>query len=47
MKRRPKGGVDHPAWTFLIDGNGMVRYRYIGGLLEVETILKDLRHLEE
>ena len=47
MKRRPKGGVDHPAWAFLIDREGIVRYRYIGGLLEVETILEDLRHLAQ
>jgi protein SCO1/2 len=45
VRRRPKRGVDHPAWTFLIDREGRVRYRYIGGLLEVETILEDMRHL--
>jgi cytochrome oxidase Cu insertion factor (SCO1/SenC/PrrC family) len=45
VKRRAKGGVEHPAWTFLIDREGRVRYRYIGGLLEVETVLEDMRHL--
>jgi protein SCO1/2 len=45
VKPRAKGGVDHPAWTFLIDRKGMVQYRYLGGLLEVETILEDMRTL--
>ena len=45
VKRRAKGVVDHPAWTFLIDREGMVRYRYLGSLLEVETILEDMRTL--
>jgi protein SCO1/2 len=45
VKRRAKAGVDHPAWTFLIDREGMVRYRYLGSLLEVETILADMRAL--
>jgi protein SCO1/2 len=44
VKRRAKGVVDHPAWTFLIDREGMVRYRYLGSLLEVETMLEDMRH---
>ena len=45
VKRRAKGVVDHPAWTFLIDREGMVRYRYLGSLLEVETMLEDMRTL--
>ena len=45
VKPRPKGMVDHPAWTFLIDREGMVRYRYLGSLLEVETMLEDIRTL--
>ena len=45
VKRRAKGVVDHPAWTLLIDREGMVRYRYLGSLLEVETILEDMRTL--
>jgi protein SCO1 len=45
VKRRAKGVVDHPAWTFLIDREGMVQYRYLGSLLEVETILEDMRAL--
>ena len=45
VKQRAEGVVDHPAWTLLIDQEGMVRYRYLGGLLEVETILEDMRTL--
>jgi protein SCO1/2 len=45
VKRRAKGVVDHPAWTLLIDREGMVQYRYLGSLLEVETILEDMRTL--
>jgi hypothetical protein len=45
VKPRPTGVVDHPAWTFLIDREGMVQYRYLGSLLEVETIVEDMRTL--
>jgi protein SCO1/2 len=45
VQRRAKGVVDHPAWSFLIDREGLVRYRYLGSLLEVETILEDMRTL--
>jgi protein SCO1 len=45
VKRRAAGEVDHPAWTFLIDREGIVRYRYLGGALEVETVLDDIRQL--
>jgi protein SCO1 len=45
VKRRAKGVVEHPAWTLLIDRQGLVRYRYLGSLLEVETILEDMRTL--
>jgi protein SCO1 len=45
VKPRATGGVDHPAWTFLIDREGMVQYRYLGSLLEVETIVEDMRTL--
>jgi protein SCO1/2 len=45
VKQRAKGVVDHPAWTLLIDREGLVRYRYLGSLLEVETILEDMRTL--
>jgi protein SCO1 len=44
-KRGAKGVVDHPTWTLLIDREGMVRYRYLGSLLEVETIMEDMRTL--
>jgi len=45
VKPRATGVVDHPAWTFLIDREGMVQYRYLGSLLEVETIVEDMRTL--
>jgi protein SCO1/2 len=45
VKRRAEGGVDHPVWTFLIDQEGLVRYRYLGGSLEVETVLDDIHQL--
>jgi protein SCO1/2 len=45
VKRRAQGVVDHPAWALLIDREGMVRYRYLGSLLEVETILDDMHTL--
>jgi protein SCO1/2 len=47
VKRRAEGGVDHPGWTLLLDREGMVRYRYLGGLLEAEVVLQDLRSLVE
>jgi cytochrome oxidase Cu insertion factor (SCO1/SenC/PrrC family) len=45
VKPRATGVVDHPAWTFLIDREGMVQYRYLGSLLEVETIREDMEAL--
>jgi protein SCO1/2 len=45
VNERAKAIVDHPGWTFLIDRKGMVRYRYLGGVLEVETVLEDIRKL--
>ena len=45
VKPRAEGVIDHPARTLLIDREGMVRYRYLGSLLEVETILADMRTL--
>ncbi len=45
VNERAKGIVDHPGWTFLIDREGMVRYRYLGGALEVKTVLEDMRKL--
>jgi protein SCO1/2 len=45
VKPRATGIVDHPAWTFLIDREGRVQYRYLGGFLEVETIVEDMRTL--
>ena len=45
VKPRATGGVDHPAWTFLIDREGTVQYRYLGSLLEIETIVEDMRTL--
>ena len=31
VKRRARGGVDHSAWTFVIDRESIVRYRYLCG----------------
>jgi protein SCO1/2 len=45
VKPRTTGGVDHPARTLLIDREGMVHYRCLGSLLEMETMLEDLRTL--
>jgi protein SCO1 len=45
VKPRAEGVIDHPARTLLIDREGMVRYQYLGSLLEVETILADMRTL--
>jgi protein SCO1 len=45
VKRRAEGVVDHPAWTFLIDREGLVHYRYIGSVLEMETMVADIRRL--
>jgi protein SCO1/2 len=45
VKPRATGVVDHPAWTFLIDREGMAQYRYLGSLLEVGTIVEDMRTL--
>ena len=47
VQRRAAGVVDHPGWTLLLDREGMVRYRYLGGLLEVEIVLEDMRSLVE
>jgi protein SCO1/2 len=45
VRPRATGVVDHPAWTFLIDREGMLQYRYLGSLLEVETMVEDMRTL--
>lgn len=45
VTRRAPKTVSHPGWTFLIDREGMVRYRYLGAALEVKTVLEDLRRL--
>ena len=45
VNKQANGIVDHPGWTFLIDRKGMVRYRYLGGVLEVDTLLEDIRKL--
>lgn len=42
VNRRANGLVDHPGWTFLIDREGMVRYRYIGGSIEVDAVMEDI-----
>lgn len=45
VKRIGRGLVDHPPLTYLADANGVVRYRYLGGVLDSEAVLADLRTL--
>lgn len=45
IKRLGRGLVDHPPLTFLADANGVVRYRYFGGVLDSETVVADLRSI--
>ncbi|HSX83398.1 MAG TPA: SCO family protein [Candidatus Saccharimonadia bacterium] len=47
IQRRAAGVVDHPSWTLLLDREGLVRYRYLGSLLEGEVVLADMRSLVE
>jgi hypothetical protein len=35
VNRRAKGLIDHPGWMFLVDPECMLRYRYLGSILEV------------
>lgn len=43
VTRRARGLVDHTPLTVLVDGSGVIRYRYLGGVLESETVLADAR----
>ncbi len=45
VKRVAERMVEHPAYTLLIDRQGMARYRYLGETLDVEIVLEDLRRL--
>lgn len=45
VTRRARGLVDHTPLTVLIDGRGVVRYRYLGGALQTETVLADSRKI--
>ncbi len=45
VTRRARGLVDHTPLTVLIDGRGVIRYRYLGGVLETETVLADSRKI--
>lgn len=46
IKRLGRGLVDHPPLTFLVDAQGIVRYRYTGGVLDAEAVLADLRGIQ-
>ncbi|MBI2527281.1 MAG: SCO family protein [Candidatus Rokubacteria bacterium] len=43
VRRLARGLVDHSPLTFLIDARGVIRYRYLGGILDTETIAADVR----
>ncbi len=43
VRRLARGLVDHSPLTFLIDARGVIRYRYLGGVLDTETIAADVR----
>jgi cytochrome oxidase Cu insertion factor (SCO1/SenC/PrrC family) len=43
VKRLAERMVAHPPYTLLIDREGMARYRYFGEILDVETVLADIR----
>lgn len=45
IKQLGRGLVDHPPLTFLADAQGVVRYRYFGGVLDSEAVLADLRSI--
>lgn len=45
VRQLGRGLVDHPPLTVLADAQGVVRYRYLGGILESEAVLVDLRGL--
>jgi protein SCO1/2 len=45
VKRLGRGLVDHPPLTFLVDARGVVRYRYVGAVLDSDTVVADLRNV--
>lgn len=45
VTRRARGLVDHTPLTVLIDRRGVIRYRYLGGVLETDTIAADSRKI--
>jgi protein SCO1/2 len=45
VRRLARGLVDHSPLTFLIDAQGVIRYRYLGGVLDTETIAADVRSI--
>jgi protein SCO1 len=46
VKRIARGLIDHPPLTYLADAKGVVRYRYLGGVLDTEAVLADLHSLQ-
>lgn len=45
VKRLGRGLVDHPPLTFLVDARGVVRYRYVGAVLDSDAVIADLRNV--
>ncbi|OGL15183.1 MAG: hypothetical protein A3K12_08445 [Candidatus Rokubacteria bacterium RIFCSPLOWO2_12_FULL_71_19] len=45
VTRLARGLVDHSPLTVLIDARGIIRYRYLGGVLDTDTIAADVRNL--
>lgn len=43
VTRMARGLVDHSPLTVLIDARGVIRYRYLGGILDTDTIAADVR----
>ncbi len=46
VQRRAKGLINHTFLTLLIDQAGVLRRRYFGSLIDVETILNDIIRLK-
>ncbi|MEK6592808.1 MAG: SCO family protein, partial [Pseudomonadota bacterium] len=45
IKQLGRGLVDHPPLTFLADPDGVVRYRYVGSILDTAAVVVDLRNV--
>ena len=45
VTRLARGLVDHSPLTVLIDARGVIRYRYLGGVLQTEIVAADVRNV--